>query len=250
MSKLTKLIESGAAMSTKSFSKVDYALRRALPGSCTFCLASTAVGSAWCTACFEALPWNRHACERCAQPLPDAVPGTCGRCLKQPPAFMRSRVGLRYEGEVAALMQRFKFSAAPRAGTVLVTLMQKTLTGLERDRLPQALLALPRHASRARERGFDQAEWLTTRLARQLDLPCLAARRRRRTPTQRGLDRRARQRNLRDAFIVDMTLPPHVAVVDDIMTTGASLDALAQACLAAGAERVEAWAVARTPLSP
>lgn len=47
-----------------------------------------------------------------------------------------------------------------------------------------------------------------------------------------------------------MTLPPHVAVVDDIMTTGASLDALAQACLAAGAERVEAWAVARTPLSP
>lgn len=235
-------------MSTKRLGKVDCVLRRALPGPCTFCLAQTLPGEPWCAACFATLPWNNHACVQCAQPQPEAVPGVCGRCLRHPPPFVRSRVGLRYEGEVAALMQRFKFLAEPRAGTVLVTLMQASLAGLDRSQLPQALLALPRHADRARERGFDQAEWLTTRLARQLELPCFTARRVRQTPTQRGLDRQARRRNLRGAFVVDVPLPERVAVVDDIMTTGASLQALTDACLVAGADEVEAWAVARTPL--
>lgn len=235
-------------MSTKGIAKVDYVLRRALPGPCAFCLASALPGEPWCAACFTALPWNHSACMQCAQPQSEAIPGVCGRCLRHPPSFVRSRVGLRYEGEVAALMQRFKFLAEPRAGTVLVTLMQESLAWLDRSQLPQALLALPRHADRARERGFDQAEWLTTRLARQLDLPCYTARRVRQTPTQRGLDRQARRRNLRGAFIVDAPLPARVAVIDDIMTTGASLEALAEACLAAGAEEIEAWAVARTPL--
>lgn len=235
-------------MLIEGLGSINAMLRDTLPGPCTFCLAQTLPGEPWCAACFAALPWNRSACMQCAQPQPEAVPGVCGRCLRHPPPFVRSRVGLRYEGEVAALMQRFKFLAEPRAGTVLVTLLQCSLAGLERDRLPQAVLALPRHASRARERGFDQAEWLTTRLARQLALPCVTARRIRQTPTQRGLDRQARQRNLRGAFVVDTRLPSRVAVVDDIMTTGASLEALAKACLAAGAEEVEAWAVARTPL--
>ena len=235
-------------MSTKGLGKVDYVLRRALPGPCAFCLAPALAGEPWCAVCFATLPWNQYACVQCAQPQPEAVPGACGRCLRHPPPFVRSRVGLRYEGEIAALMQRFKFLAEPRAGTVLVTLMQESLAGLDRSQLPQALLALPRHADRARERGFDQAEWLTTRLARQLELPCFTARRVRQTPTQRGLDRQARRRNLKDAFVVDARLPPRVAVVDDIMTTGASLEALAEACLVAGAEEVEAWAVARTPL--
>lgn len=236
-------------MSTKGVAKVDHVLRRALPGPCAFCLAPALPGEPWCAACFAALPWNHSACVQCAQPQPEAVPGVCGRCLRHPPPFVCSRVGLCYEGEVAALMQRFKFLAEPRAGTVLVTLMQESLAGLERSELPQALLALPRHTDRARERGFDQAEWLTTRLARQLALPCFTARRVRQTPTQRGLDRQARRRNLRGAFIVDAPLPARVAVIDDIMTTGASLAALAEACQVAGAEEVEAWAVARTPLA-
>ncbi len=162
---------------------------------------------------------------------------------------MRSRVGLRYEGEVAALMQRFKFSAEPRAATILLALMTASLATEDLGAGPEALIALPSHPRRARERGFDQAEWLTHRLARQLGVPRRLARRQRETPTQRGLGRQARRRNLREAFVIEAALPARVAVVDDIMTTGASLGALAEACLRAGAREVEAWAVARTPLT-
>ncbi|SHF46865.1 hypothetical protein SAMN02745148_02716 [Modicisalibacter ilicicola DSM 19980] len=145
-------------------------------------------------------------------------------------------------------MQRFKFAGEPRAGKVLVALLGESLDLQRGAPLPGALLALPRHPERAREQGFDPAAWLTRQLARRLEIPCINARRIRPTQTQRGLDRRARRGNVRDAFRVDALLPPQVAVVDDIMTTGASLEALAKSCRDAGARQVEAWAVARTPL--
>ncbi|QTF91487.1 phosphoribosyltransferase family protein, partial [Halomonas sp. BM-2019] len=113
---------------------------------------------------------------------------------------------------------------------------------------PQAVVPVPLHPRRARERGFDQAEWLARRLARRLEVPLRRARRVRHTPSQRGLDRAERRANLRDAFRVEAALPPRVVLLDDVMTTGATLDALAAACRRAGAAEVEAWAVARTPL--
>ncbi|MGC3871900.1 ComF family protein [Halomonas sp. GXIMD04776] len=155
---------------------------------------------------------------------------------------------MRYEGAVAALVQRFKFAGEPRAGALLVDLMLASLSRLPREECPEMLIAVPRHPVRAKEFGFDQAVWLAQQLARRLEIPCLMARRIRCTPTQRGLDRRARLRNVQDAFGLEAALPAHVAVVDDIMTTGASLDALAETCRKAGAIHVEAWAAARTPL--
>lgn len=234
-------------LSTSFSMKVDKILRRALPGHCVFCLSPAAEGEPWCAACFALLPWNHSACQRCAEPLPEIPASLCGRCLKQAPAYVRARVGLRYEGEVAGLIQRFKFGAEPRAGSVLAALMLASLADCERQWSPQALLALPAHQRRARERGFDQAHWLAKRLAQHLRLPLLEAYRHRDTPTQRGLDRKARQRNVHGAFVVDAPLPAKVAIVDDIMTTGASLEALTRACFKAGAEEVEVWAIARTP---
>lgn len=241
-------------MSTLWRNEVDDWLRRALPGRCAFCLAACAPGRPWCGDCHAALPWNRSACPVCAEPLPATLlattgPRPCGHCLRRPPAFERARVALRYEGEVAGLMQRFKFHASPRAGTLLVTLLEE---GLEESRVdvepPQALMPVPLHPRRARERGFDQGRWLAERLAARLEVPLVMARRKKDTPSQRGLDRRGRRGNLRGAFHVPETLPPRVALLDDVMTTGATLDALARACRRAGAEEVEVWAVARTPL--
>ncbi len=153
---------------------------------------------------------------------------------------------LRYVDEVAWLVRRFKFEASPRAGAVLLALLEDALVA-EVHAWPQALVAVPLHPRRSRERGFDQAGWLARRLGRRLGVLCLDAERRRDTPSQRGLDRRERRVNLRHAFRVSERLPPRVVVIDDVMTTGATLEALAQACRAAGAEEVEAWAVARTP---
>lgn len=231
-----------------ALSGLDGGLRRVLPGRCAFCLAPGKAGQPWCQACFEALPWNLPACPRCAEPQP---PGSlagrlCGHCLAHPPSFDRAWVPLRYQDEVASLMQRFKFRASPRAGSVLVALLE---TRLADTRRPEALIAVPLHPNRARQRGFNQAEWLGRRLAPRLGVPLRFARRLGDTPSQRGLDRSERRCNLKDGFDVAGPLPGRVALLDDVMTTGATLDALAQACRRAGAEEVEAWAVARTPFS-
>lgn len=234
--------------STLAIDYVDKRLRRALPGRCAFCLGRCLPDAPWCRACLGVLPWNHHACMQCAEPLPEAAPRYCGHCLRRPPAFDVARIGLRYEDEVAALLQRFKFGYDPRAGHLLVSLMKESLAELEGEQLPDLLVALPRHRRRAREQGFDPGPWLAERLAARLGLPWYQPRRLRETPSQRGLDRLARRRNLKGAFVVDTALPARIALVDDVMTTGASLDALAAACRAAGGDYVEAWAVARTPL--
>ncbi|XKE44084.1 ComF family protein [Halomonas organivorans] len=232
-------------MSTSARSEVDDWLRHALPGRCVFCLGDCPPASAWCEACLDDLPWNRPACPHCAEPQSGRGRGrVCGHCLRAPPAFDAARAPLRYEAEVARMMRRFKFHASPRAGTVLLALLERALVQAPR---PEALVAVPLHPRRARERGFDQGRWLAERLAARLDVPVVVARRRRDTPSQRGLDRAGRRGNLRGAFEVPTRLPARVALLDDVMTTGATLDALAQGCRRAGAERIEAWAIARTP---
>ena len=248
---MMKLTEMAGRMGPKPalvVNQVDKMLRRALPGRCAFCLARCMPNVPWCGPCLAVLPWNRHACVQCAEPLPAASPRYCGHCLRRPPAFAVARIGLRYEDEIALLLRRFKFGYDPRAGNLLVSLMNESLAGLEREQLPELLIALPRHRQRAREQGFDPGPWLTERLAARLGLPWYQPRRLHATPSQRGLDRLARRRNLKGAFAVETALPERIALVDDVMTTGASLDALAVACRGAGARHVEAWAVARTPL--
>ncbi|WP_240454200.1 ComF family protein [Halomonas sp. NO4] len=234
-------------MSTLIPEWVDRALRQALPGRCAFCLGTAAPGAPWCASCFVELPWNPSACPRCGEPQSGPAGRLCGACLRQPPAFDRTHAPLRYDGEVLGLVQRFKFHASPRAGAVLLALLAN---GLAEASLawPEALVPVPLHPRRARERGFDQAEWLARRLARRVGCPLGCAVRVRDTRSQRGLGRVARRRNLRQAFRVEGALPRRVALVDDVMTTGGTLDALARACRQAGAEAVEVWVVARTPL--
>lgn len=245
---MTDSLRSVLEMSTRMRFMVDKGLRRAMPGRCAFCLAPALDDRPWCRDCFEALPWNQPACPVCAEPQPGSWRGRiCGACLRRPPAFVRARVPLRYGEEVAWLVKRFKFQASPRAGTVLLALLETVLTEQART-WPQALVPVPLHAIRARGRGFDQAEWLAARLAKRLRVPLRQGRRLRNTPSQRGLDRSERRANLRGGFRMATPLPSRVVLLDDVMTTGATLEALARACLAAGAEEVEAWAIARTPL--
>ena len=109
---------------------------------------------------------------------------------------------------------------------------------------------MPLHPARLRERGFNQAVELARPLARRLGVPLAAAlcRRLRDTPAQASLDRAARRRNVRGAFACDGDLSGrHVAVVDDVLTSGATIDALARALKKAGAARVSAWVAARAP---
>src|SRR5690606_25479155 len=145
------------------------------------------------------------------------------------------------------LLPRFKFHRDLAAGRLLAEAMAARFAPLPR---PGALLPVPLHRGRLRRRGYDQALELARPLARALDLPLLpgALRRVRATRPQSELDAAARARNLRGAFAVEAgtPLPAHVALVDDVMTTGATLHAAALALRRAGVARVDAWVCART----
>lgn len=199
-----------------------------------------------CAACASDLPWLHHACPRCALPLPEAT--VCGQCLQQSPSLTRTHAVFVYGFPLDRLIPRFKFHRDLAAGRLLSQWMADHMAPLPR---PDALVPVPLHASRLRQRGYDQALELARPLGRALDIPLLehTLYRTRATAAQSELDAEARQRNLKRAFEVDTKapLPDHVVLVDDVMTTGATLHAAARALRKAGAQRVDAWVCARAP---
>jgi len=234
------------------------------PARCLVCGESAEDARDLCRACAAALPWNHVACDRCALPL--AAPGTCGACLRRPPPLAAVHAACRYGFPLDRLLLRFKFHHDLTAGRLLSQLMAEACTPLPR---PDAVIPIPLHRARLRHRGYDQALELARPLARALSLPLLdnVLQRVRATSAQSELDAGARRRNLRNAFAVDgvalrhvlpghvllghvlpgPVLPRHVVLVDDVMTTGATLHAAAAALLRAGVQRVDAWVCARVP---
>ncbi|MDQ7727669.1 ComF family protein [Halomonas sp. SpR8] len=218
-------------------------LQQGMPGYCAFCMASALPGQGWCAACLKELPWNLHACQQCGDPVAHKTP-LCGHCLTEPPAYTATQAGLLYQGAIKQLVHDFKFHASPRAGTLLVELMLLTPPAIQGD----ALLSVPMTTAHARTRGFNQSHWLAEQLGKKCDMPLVNARRIKDSPSQRTLNRRQRAANLAGAFAFEGPLPAHIVIVDDVVTTGSTGHALAQAALDAGASQVDIWAAARTPL--
>ena len=217
-----------------------------LPARCLVCREDGSLGQDLCVACRAALPFNRVACARCALPLPAA--GMCGACLHAPPPFTASRAALVYRFPADRLLPRFKFHGDLAAGRLLSQLMAQAFADAPR---PQALVPVPLHPSRLRQRGYDQALELARPLARALGLPLRddLLRRVRATSPQSELDAASRRHNVRSAFAARNpgALPGHVALVDDVMTTGATLAECTRALLRAGVARVDVWVAARVP---
>lgn len=225
------------------------AFDRLWPAHCLACGERAGNGDL-CPACLRELPWNRCACPRCGLPLPLLPPAApapaCGHCQRRPPPLTETRAVFRYAPPLDRLLPRLKFHRDLAAGRACALRMADALASAPR---PDALVPLPLHPARLRERGFDQALELARPLAKALDLPLLdrALARVRDTAPQSRLDAPARRRNLRRAFAIrpGVSLPAHVALVDDVMTTGATLHAAAETLLRAGVTRVDAWVCAR-----
>lgn len=218
------------------------------PSRCLACEADGEDGLDLCAACVAALPWNASACGRCAQPLPQPAEA-CGACLStRTSALTEVHAACLYAPPLDRLLLRFKFHGDLAAGRLLAQLMAQAFADRPR---PAALLPVPLHRSRLRQRGYDQALELARPLAHSLDLPLLDSllTRRHDTAPQSRLDAAARKRNLKDAFQVQASplLPLHVTLIDDVMTTGATLQAAALALRRAGVARVDAWVCARVP---
>lgn len=224
------------------------ASRRLYRPYCLLCSRPIRSERELCDACARDLPWNRHACPRCALPVPaETVAALCGACLRSPPLWDSAASPLVYEWPLDQLLQRFKFNGDLATGRLLGELLAEFVASLPMAR-PDLLVPMPLHNARLRERGFNQALELARPVSRRLQL-CLDARtclRRKNTAVQSKLDARERRRNLRDAFEVRTSLQGvHVAVLDDVVTTGATAAALSQALRAAGAARISVWSLAR-----
>lgn len=209
---------------------------------CALCGALSRDGI-WCKDCNDDLPHFGSAhCLVCALPAPEG--GICGQCLRHPPAFDHTVAAFAYAFPIDKLVQALKFSENLTLALQLADALAQRI-----DELPDAIIAMPLHPQRLRERGFNQSALLAQHLARFLDIPLLpdACTRIRNTAPQSTLPWKERDKNMRKAFSCNVPLQgKHIAVVDDVMTTGASIGALAHAIRHAGASRISAWVVART----
>ncbi len=215
-----------------------------LPPTCLLCGRRGDHGRDLCAGCAGDLPLNRVACPRCALPLGTPAPA-CGVCLKRPPPFAAALAPYCYADPLDQLVQRYKFGADLAAGRVLAQLLGDALAGTA---APDLVVPVPLHRSRLRERGFNQALELGRLLARRyaLTLAPHALARTRATAAQSGLDARTRRRNVRRAFAASSEVRGrHIALLDDVVTTGATVRECARALRRAGAKSVVVWAVAR-----
>jgi ComF family protein len=226
---------------------VDGVLRSFLPSRCLLCGARGDNGFDLCAACLADLPRNDCRCARCALPL-EAPAALCGRCVRRAPPWDSAWAPFRYAYPLDRLEARFKFGADLAAGRLLSNLW---IASRAPEELPKAIVPVPLHRSRLRLRGYNQALELAGPLAKALRVPLLrdALQRTRSTDAQTELSALQRRRNVRGAFAahLDGEAPRHVAVLDDVFTTGATLAECARVLKRAGVARVDVWALARAP---
>jgi ComF family protein len=214
-----------------------------------------------CEACQQRFAPLRARCATCARTTAVALP-RCGLCLSQASAFTRCVAGADYAPPWNQLIANFKFHQQPELAGALARLIERAWLAIVAGEAagnggshPTLLLPIPLSHQRLRERGYNQAWELAQRLGRRLGIEAdaMLLQRSRDTAHQIGMTRSEREHNLRDAFWVKATQRErlsgrHVALVDDVLTTGATAHAAALALLRAGASQVDVWVVARTPL--
>lgn len=238
---------------------LDRLLHALLPAPCLGCgrpLPATGAPLNLCAVCRAVLvPVPRQACAVCLRPLAAHAPPEgywCGACQERPPAFDRLIALWSYQPPLDAVVRGLKFGRLDYLGKHLAEALAAGL-GPRLAGCDQAV-PVPLHWRRRLARGYNQAERIARPLAGRLGLPCVQAlARHRATPPQSLLGREERLANLRKAFHVprpDRVRGLHILLVDDVATTGATLDAAAAALKKAGAAAVTALVAGRTPLEP
>jgi len=220
---------------------------------CLLCDETTDTPYPICTPCESELPWLIESCQVCALPLL-ATGLTCGQCLQQPPAFAQVIAPWTYHFPLDSLITRFKHQSQWPLGRLLGELLTQALRerfdhGLPR---PDLLLPVPMATRRLRQRGYNQAAMLANWLSQSLEISAdeHLLLRVQDTIAQQELDARTRRRNLLNAFALApgaQVEGQHLALVDDVLTTGATAESLARLLMKAGARRVDVYCLARTP---
>lgn len=225
-------------------------IRRLLPARCLLCGMDAGMNSGregFCAGCVAELPHIAHPCPLCALPLPAADILACGACLSEPPPYARCVSAIVYAAPADRLIAGLKYR---RQLPVARVLAQCLLDQIGAEPGIDAILPVPLHWRRRWLRGFNQAEVIADELSRALGVPHRSRwlRRRRPTPPQQALSAAERRRNLRGAFVVTAPVAGlRIALVDDVITTGSTVEEIARLLRKAGASSIEVWCLARTP---
>lgn len=199
----------------------------------------------WCETCDTALPYfSTPHCPVCALPTPTGE--VCGHCVTQPPVFNRTTAVFGYTFPLDKLIQAMKYGEQLALAHGFA---KKLAQQISKEELPDYVIPMPLHPAKLRVRGFNQSLLIAATISRNLNLKLLVneCQRVRDTPPQSALPWKERNKNVRDAFRCDRDLTgKRVALVDDVLTSGASLNALAEAVSKKGAIQIDTWVVART----
>jgi ComF family protein len=218
-----------------------------LPPTCIFCNNQGVAGKDICKLCLQQLPRNLGCCNQCGGHLVSSHQMVCDQCTKNPPLYQRTVAPFVYAGAIKHLILQLKspnhYSNARLLGNLLAEPLQ------HRVELPECIIPVPLHKNRYQERGFNQSTEIARTVAKQLNLhvDLNACIRQRDTPHQIGLSAKQRNNNIKEAFVVPHSLPyQHVAILDDVLTTGATTGEIAKVLTQAGVSHIEIWVCAKT----
>lgn len=230
---------------------------RFLKQRCALCNAPLTHSAFLCHDCKRSLVLMDSIphCKRCATPLPAAIKtGTvpvCGHCLKAPPFFQETHAAYRYQGKMLELIHQLKFGERLVTLPFFVDSMKTLLINHYQNRpFPDLLISTPLAYVRQFKRGYNQTHEIARRLARVLSMPYSPhlLKKIKHTKAQAGLTRRRREKNIKGSFEVSLPIPKikSIALLDDVMTTGATLREMSKILYKAGIKEVHLWVVART----
>tara|TARA_R110000782_G_scaffold27256_2_gene69107 strand:- start:8351 stop:9016 length:666 start_codon:yes stop_codon:yes gene_type:complete len=214
-----------------------------LQGACFFCLGKTQ--KTWCEQCERDFILDNIRCPICARNTASVQP--CGSCLKHPPFFTSTETLFNYQYPGNHLIKAFKFNNRPELASSFAEKFSHKLKSI--DYFPEALIPVPLHKSRQRERGYNQALELASRIGGLLGITVNTqlCQRILNTKRQSTLPRKVRKNNVKNAFKLSCPNPfDYVVIVDDVITTGSTVDEIASLLIKSGCSRVDIWAIART----
>lgn len=216
---------------------------------CLLCASHHGGEQGVCEACLVSLPWhNAPQCPQCGLHTHNNT--ICGHCLNSPPDFNATHTLFTYDFPIDRLLQHYKYNDSLHlANTFATMLYDNKLSALTSTAKIDLIIPMPMHNTRLKERGFNQALEIARLLSKnmRIKLDFTSCRRSKHTPPQASLPLKARIKNIRGVFHCQQNLQGlSIAIVDDVMTTGASLNELAKTLKQAGAVHVECWAIART----
>ncbi|EKD54708.1 MAG: Protein GntX [uncultured bacterium] len=226
-------------------------INRLLPYPCLFCKKMAASSLHACQACLHDLPILPYGCLRCANILPiSAQKDLCGQCLKNPSAFDETHAIFIYQPPITRLILDLKFHHALVNGRLIGELLAEKIEQewYREKTLPTAIIPVPLHQKRLKERGFNQAIEIARPIKKKLKLPLLKMHCARIKPTkaQANLPANERKQNVLNAFTIRYPIKhQHVAVIDDVMTTGATLNEFCRILKKHGVQKIDVWCTAR-----